>query len=304
MRQRPAGAANGHRHFRFYERRKNLPENSPSAAVQEIAHQITHTWRAHPGEGQPMTEQERIAELMKRLRQLYPDAKCSLDFTDALELLVATILAGQCTDERVNQVTKTLFKKYRTAADYSAVPLQELEADLSKITFYRNKAKHIQEACTIIVNRYKGEVPKTMRELLGLPGVARKTANVVLGNAFGMVEGVIVDTHAGRISQRLGLTTSSDPVMIEQVLMRKLPREDWLDYTHLLIYHGRAICKAPKALCGQCTLVDLCPTGTAALAAAEQPSSHEPHPTPPGEPPALQASRPARKPAKQQSKHV
>ena len=213
-----------------------------------------------------MTEQERIVELIKRLRGLYPDAKCSLDFTNALELLVATILAGQCTDERVNQVGKTLFKKYRTAQDYTAVPLQELETDLKQITFYRNKAKHIQEACTILVNRYGGEVPKNMRDLLSLPGVARKTANVVLGNAYGIVEGVIVDTHAGRISQRLGLVNSSDPVQIEQVLMRKLPRADWLDYTHMLIYHGRAVCKAPKPLCNQCTLVDLCPTGTAFLA--------------------------------------
>jgi endonuclease-3 len=225
-----------------------------------------------------MIEQERIAELMKRLRQLYPDAKCSLDFTNALELLVATILAGQCTDERVNMVGKTLFKKYRTAKDYTAVPLSELETDLKQINFYRNKAKHIQEACTILVNRYGGEVPKNMRDLLGLPGVARKTANVVLGNAFGIVEGVIVDAHAGRISQRLGLVSSTDPVMIEQVLMRKLPREDWLDYTHLLIYHGRAICKAPKPFCDKCTLVDLCPTGTAVLAApasAAKPTSNK-----------------------------
>ena len=221
-----------------------------------------------------MTEAERISELMTRLRQLYPDAKCSLDFTNALELLVATILAGQCTDERVNQVTAKLFKKYRTAQDYASVPLQELETDLKQINFYRNKAKHIREACTILVNRYGGQVPKTMRDLLSLPGVARKTANVVLGNAYGIIEGVIVDTHAGRISRRLGLASSDDPVRVEQELMKKLPRQDWLDYTHLLIYHGRAICQARKALCEKCTLADICPTGSTVVApqavAAEQ----------------------------------
>lgn len=211
-----------------------------------------------------MTEQERIAELMARLRQLYPDAKCSLDFTTPLELLVATILAAQCTDERVNMVTKTLFKKYTTAQDYASASLQQLEQDLKQINFYRNKAKNIQAMANILVQRHNGQVPSTMRELVALPGAARKTANVVLGNAFGQVEGVIVDTHVKRQAQRLGLTRSDDPVVIEQELMKKLPKADWLDFTHLLIYHGRAICKAPKPLCNQCSLIDICPTGSGA----------------------------------------
>ncbi len=210
-----------------------------------------------------MTEQEQVTELMSRLRQAYPDAKCSLDFTNPLELLVATILAAQCTDERVNQVTATLFKKYRTAQDYAAASLQQLEQDLRQINFYRTKAKHIRETCAILAARYGGQVPQTMQELSALPGVARKTANVVLGNAFGLVQGVIVDTHVNRISLRLGLTSSDDPVRAEQELMKRLPRQDWLDFTHLLIYHGRAVCQARKPLCQQCMLVDLCPTGYA-----------------------------------------
>ncbi|HLW01140.1 MAG TPA: endonuclease III [Ktedonobacterales bacterium] len=215
-----------------------------------------------------MTEQERANEVVARLHQAYPDAKCSLDFTTPLELLVATILAAQCTDDRVNMVTRTLFQKYKSAQDYTAVPLSELEQDLKQINFYRNKAKNVQAMATILVQRYHGEVPKTMRELVALPGAARKTANVVLGNAFGIVEGVIVDTHCNRISNRLGFVTSDDPVVIEQQLMKIVDRKDWLDYTHLLIYHGRAICQARKPLCQQCTLLDLCPTGAANVAAA------------------------------------
>jgi endonuclease-3 len=220
-----------------------------------------------------MTEHERANEIVARLHVAYPDAKCSLDFTTPLELLVATILAAQCTDDRVNMVTKALFKKYQSAQDYTAVPLSELEQDLKQITFYRNKAKNIQATATILVNRYGGQVPQTMRELTALPGAARKTANVVLGNAFGIVEGIIVDTHAGRISRRLGFTTSEDPVVIEQQLMKIVARKDWLDYTHLLIYHGRAICQARKPLCQQCTLLDLCPTGAATVTAAPAPAT-------------------------------
>ncbi len=215
-----------------------------------------------------MTEQERANKVVARLHAAYPDAKCSLDFTTPLELLVATILAAQCTDERVNIVTKALFQKYKSAQDYTAVPLSELEQDLKQINFYRNKAKNIQAMAHILVQRYGGQVPKTMRELVALPGAARKTANVVLGNAFGIVEGVIVDTHCNRISQRLGFTTTDDPVQAEQQLMKIVDRKDWLDYTHLLIYHGRAICQARKPLCQQCTLLDLCPTGAATIAAA------------------------------------
>jgi len=219
-----------------------------------------------------MTEQERVTELIARLCQTYPDAKCSLDFTTPLELLVATILAAQCTDERVNMVTKTLFKKYQSAQDYADAPPGQLEQDLKQVNFYRNKAKNIQAMATILVQRYGGQVPQTMPELVALPGVARKTGNVVLGNAFGLVEGVIVDTHVGRISRRLGLTSNDDPVKIEQDLMKTLPRPDWLAFTHLLIYHGRAVCQARKPLCQQCTLLDLCPTGAAIVASAPAPA--------------------------------
>ncbi len=215
-----------------------------------------------------MTEQERASEVVARLHQAYPDAKCSLDFTTPLELLVATILAAQCTDERVNMVTKTLFQKYQSAQDYASAPAGQLEQDLKQINFYRNKAKNIQAMATILVNRYNGEAPRTMRELVALPGAARKTANVVLGNAFGIVEGVIVDTHCNRLSNRLGFTTTDDPVRVEQELMKIVARKDWLDWTHLLIYHGRAICQARKPLCQQCVLLDLCPTGAANIAAA------------------------------------
>ncbi len=242
-----------------------------------------------------MTEQERAIEVIARLHTAYPDAKCSLDFTTPLELLVATILAAQCTDDRVNMVTKTLFQKYTSAQSYTAVPLSELEQDLKQINFYRNKAKNIQAMATILVDRYHGEVPRTMRELVALPGAARKTANVVLGNAFGIVEGVIVDTHCNRISSRLGFTTSDDPVRVEQELMKLLPKADWLDYTHLLIYHGRAICQARKPLCQQCTLLDLCPTGAATVAAAATGSTAAPAP-------ATKAKGKAAKPASASSK--
>jgi endonuclease-3 len=215
-----------------------------------------------------MTEQERANEVVARLHQAYPDAKCSLDFTTPLELLVATILAAQCTDDRVNMVTKTLFQKYQSAQDYAFAPAGQLEQDLKQINFYRNKAKNIQAMATILVNRYNGDVPRTMRELVALPGAARKTANVVLGNAFGIVEGVIVDTHCNRISRSLGFTTNDDPVRVEQELMKIVDRKDWLDWTHLLIYHGRAVCQARKPLCQQCVLLDLCPTGAANVAAA------------------------------------
>lgn len=237
-----------------------------------------------------MTEQERAIELISRLRQAYPNAKCSLDFTTPLELLVATILSAQCTDERVNMVTRTLFQKYKSARDYATVPLSELEQDLKQVNFYRNKARNIQAAANMLVQRYGGQVPQTMPELIALPGVARKTGNVVLGNAFGIVEGVVVDTHVGRISQRLGLTTSDDPVKIEQDLMKTLPQTEWLHFTHLLIYHGRAICLARKPLCQQCTLADICPTGTAILAG-----------TPAGDAGTAKASASSKRPAKSAS---
>jgi endonuclease-3 len=213
-------------------------------------------------------ERERAAQIVARLREMYPDARCSLDFTTPLELLVATQLSAQCTDERVNVVTKALFAKYQTAADYARVSQEELEQDIKQTGFYRNKAKHIREAAALIEERYGGAVPRTMAELTALPGVARKTANVVMGNAYGIVEGVVVDTHVGRIARRLGLTTSEDPVKVEQDLMALLPQADWLAFSHMLIWHGRAICQARKPLCGECALAQLCPTGRATLGLA------------------------------------
>jgi endonuclease-3 len=214
----------------------------------------------------------RAERIMAELRRLYPDARCSLNFSNPLELLVATILSAQCTDERVNQVTATLFKKYRTAEDYARARPEELERDVKQTGFYRNKAKHIREAAQLIVERYHGEVPRTMAELLALPGVARKTANVVMGNAYGIVEGVVVDTHVGRLARRMGLSESEDPGQIERDLMALLPQRDWLALSHTMIYHGRAICQARRPLCEQCALASLCPTGIAALSGA--PAGH------------------------------
>ena len=203
---------------------------------------------------------EQVEAIIAELRRLYPDAKCSLDFSTPLQLLIATQLAAQCTDERVNMVTKDLFRKYRSVEDFATVSQEELEQDIKSTGFYRNKAKNIRATCQRIITDFGGEVPHTMKDLLSLPGVARKTANVVLGNAFGIVEGYIVDTHNMRLSRRFGWTTSEDPVKIEQALMRIIPQQDWLDLSHFLIYHGRAICVARKPLCEQCTLAKLCPS--------------------------------------------
>lgn len=203
---------------------------------------------------------EQVLAIIAELRRLYPSATCTLNFSTPLELLVATQLAAQCTDERVNIVTATLFQKYRSVEDFATVSQEELEQDIRSTGFYRNKAKNIRAAAQLIITEYGGEVPQTMAELLKLPGVARKTANVVLGYAFGVVEGVVVDTHVGRLSRRLGWTTNTDPVKIEQELKHIIPEKDWLDISHLLIYHGRAICDARKPLCEQCTLAHLCPS--------------------------------------------
>lgn len=209
-----------------------------------------------PDPGSP----EQVEAIIAELRRLYPDAKCSLDFSTPLQLLIATQLAAQCTDERVNMVTKDLFRKYRSVEDFATVSQEELEQDIKSTGFYRNKAKNIRATCQRIITDFGGEVPHTMKDLLSLPGVARKTANVVLGNAFGIVEGYIVDTHNMRLSRRFGWTTSEDPVKIEQALMRIIPQKDWLDLSHFLIYHGRAVCVARKPLCEQCTLAKLCPS--------------------------------------------
>ncbi len=203
---------------------------------------------------------EQVTAIMNELRRLYPDAKCSLDFTNPLELLVATQLSAQCTDERVNIVTADLFKKYRTVEDYATVSQEAFEQDVKSTGFYRNKAKNIRGAAQRIITNYGGEVPRAMQDILTLPGVARKTANVVLGNAYGIVEGVVVDTHVGRLSRRFGWTSNEDPVKVEQDLMHILPREDWLDASHLMIFHGRALCLARKPLCARCSIASLCPS--------------------------------------------
>jgi endonuclease-3 len=198
--------------------------------------------------------------VIPRLKSEYPDARTELDWTNPLELLVATILSAQTTDVRVNGVTKTLFEKYRTAADYADADPNELEEDIRPTGFYRNKARSLQGMARALVEEHAGEVPRTMPELVALPGVGRKTANVVLGNAFGVDEGVVVDTHVRRVSNRLGLTDHQDPEKIERDLMGAVPKEDWTVFSHLLIFHGRRVCKARKPDCPNCVLNDICPS--------------------------------------------
>ena len=199
-------------------------------------------------------------EIIRRLRRAYPDAHCALNHTNAFELLIATILSAQCTDERVNIVTASLFRKYRGPAVYLRVEQTELERDIHSTGFFRNKAKNIQAACKRIVAEYKGQVPQTMEEILTLGGVARKTANVVLGNAFGIASGVVVDTHVSRLSQRLGLTDAKTPEKIELALQELVPKKHWVMFPHWLITHGRRICIARKPKCGECVLADICPS--------------------------------------------
>ncbi|MBK7993217.1 MAG: endonuclease III [Blastocatellia bacterium] len=206
------------------------------------------------------TDQKNVTELIFRLKKLYPEAKCSLNYNTNFELLVATILSAQCTDERVNKVTAMLFRKYRTVADYANSELSELEQDVHSTGFYRNKAKNIQATAIRILEHYNGQVPEIMEDLLTLPGVAIKTANVVLGTGFGKAEGVVVDTHVRRISQRLGLTNKEDPRKIELELKNIIPAQDWIEFSHLLIYHGRQTCKAINPQCQACALSDLCPS--------------------------------------------
>lgn len=205
-------------------------------------------------------EKKRVGQIVGLLKQEYPEARCSLEHGSALELLVATILSAQCTDERVNVVTSSLFRKYRTWEDYASAPAAELENDIRPTGFFRNKAKSIQGACRQIGERHGGDVPRSMEELLELPGVARKTANVVLGNAFQIASGVVVDTHVSRLSARLGLSPEKAPEKIERDLVGLLPESEWIDFSHLLIAHGRKVCKARGPLCGECVLAKLCPS--------------------------------------------
>jgi len=207
--------------------------------------------------------EERAPEVIRRLEAAYPDAKVALNFSNPLECLVATILSAQSTDATVNEVTATLFKKYRRAEDYLAVPEDELKADIRSTGFFNQKATSIRAACQRIVEVYGGEVPRTMEDLLTLRGVARKTANIVLGNSFGIVEGIAVDTHVKRLANRIGFSNESDPVKIEQDLMGLIPREKWFSFTYVLIDHGRAICHAKKPRCTECPIEPLCPSSQA-----------------------------------------
>ena len=204
-----------------------------------------------------------IGEVLKRLKAEYPDAKCSLDHQDPLQLLVATILSAQCTDARVNLVTKDLFRKYRTARDYAVAKPEVFEQEIKSTGFFRNKTRSVLGMANALVDRHGGKVPDTMDALVVLPGVGRKTANVVLGNAFHKNEGVVVDTHVGRITRLLGLTRQTDPVKAEQDLMKVVPREEWTLFPHLMIHHGRAVCVARAPKCGACVLADLCPSSSA-----------------------------------------
>jgi endonuclease-3 len=210
-------------------------------------------------------KQERAIDIAVRLKQMYPKAKCSLDFTNAFELLIATMLSAQSTDARVNIVTKSLFRKYPDPVAFAAATQQEMERDVKQTGFYRNKAKAVIAASKTIVERHGGEVPSTMDELTALPGVGRKTANVVLSNAFKKPVGVVVDTHVARLSGRLGLTEHSDPVKIEEDLMKLLPPKEWTTFAHRLIEHGRTICIARKPKCSECRINELCPSAEAPL---------------------------------------
>ena len=201
-----------------------------------------------------------VAELIARLRATYPDAHCALDYTTPVELLVATILSAQCTDERVNLTTPALFARYPSGQALAAADPEEMEELVRPTGFYRQKARYIREAAARLLSEYDGEVPPEMENLLSLPGVARKTANVVRGEIFGLADGVTVDTHVKRLSARLGLTTETDPVKVERDLMAIIPRESWIEISHLLIWHGRRICKARKPDCPACPLNDICPS--------------------------------------------
>jgi endonuclease-3 len=202
----------------------------------------------------------RIREIIRRLRRHYPDTRTALEFRSPFEILVATILAAQCTDERVNKVTPGLFQEYPTPADFAAADRPELEAAIRSTGFFRNKAKSIIGASQKIVQEFGGVVPDTMDKLVTLPGVARKTANIVLSSGYGKAEGIAVDTHARRLSQRLGLSHESDPDKIERDLLAVVPKKDWLDFNYLLVDHGRAVCQARKPRCPECFLRQLCPS--------------------------------------------
>jgi endonuclease-3 len=203
--------------------------------------------------------QDRCRAILRRLRVAYPDAQCALRHKNPLQLLVATILSAQCTDTRVNLVTPALFKKYRTVSDFADSQPTQLEAMIRSTGFFRNKARSIRNCCKAIAEEHSGKIPETLNELIQLDGIGRKTANVVLGVAYGKAEGIVVDTHVARLSRRMGLTRQATPEKIERVLMQIVPRKDWIDFSHLLIWHGRKRCSALKPDCIHCEIEDLCP---------------------------------------------
>ena len=202
----------------------------------------------------------RALKVIELLEKEHADAKIALHYSNPLELLVATILSAQSTDEQINKITKLLFKKYRAAEDYANADLKELEQDIKSSGFYHNKAKNIKNCCKMLLEKHNGQVPKTMAELVELPGVARKTANIVLFNAYGVIAGVAVDTHVRRLAQRLGLTENENPGKIELDLMNLIPKDKWMRITDLLIFHGRRVCVARKPKCDVCTLNKICPS--------------------------------------------
>ena len=207
-----------------------------------------------------MNIQEKVKEIIRRLKREYPELKTALKFNNPFELLVATVLSAQATDIHVNKVTENLFNKYKTIRDYANVSLETLQKDVSSINFYRTKAKNIQESAKIIIKNFNSKVPGTMEELITLPGVARKTANIILSSAYGINEGIAVDTHVKRLANRLGLTKNEDPVKIEKDLMELTPKSEWGNLSHLLIFHGRKICQAKKPNHKECVLYDICPS--------------------------------------------
>jgi endonuclease-3 len=216
-----------------------------------------------------MQPAEKIAPILELLDKHYPDAHVTLDFTNPLELLLATVLSAQCTDVRVNQVTPALFKKYPDAKAYADAPLEELAEDIRPTGFFHNKAKSIKGICQALVENYAGKVPGSLNELVKLPGVGRKTANVILGNAFG-IPGIVVDTHCGRVAQRLGLTGQKDPVKIEADLMELVPKEKWVKFSHQMIWHGRQICTSRNPKCPRCPLLPYCDYGQAIMGAKKK----------------------------------
>jgi endonuclease-3 len=207
-----------------------------------------------------LSTRARVVKIIDLLEKEHADARIALNHSNTLELLVATMLSAQCTDERVNMVTKSLFKKYRSPEDYANADLKQLERDIKPTGFYRNKAKNLKACGKMLVEKFGSKVPRTMEEMLELPGVARKTANIVLSNAYGVVEGIAVDTHVRRLTNRLGLTDNDDPNKIEQDLMRIVPRDKWVRFTDLMIFHGRRICTAKKPKCAACVVDKLCPS--------------------------------------------